>query len=119
MEVEFEYDKKVDYLSINIEDKKYKPIERISNFGWTSDRAAEDLDWAQRCKEGNFISPDGDNWFCCGFEGSPGIIEVGNNEKAYVVDAYDGDKDPYLIMELDELIDFITQLKDYLVSIGK
>jgi hypothetical protein len=48
MEVEFEYDKKVDYLSINIEDKKYKPIERISNFGWISERTAEDLDWAQR-----------------------------------------------------------------------
>jgi hypothetical protein len=106
-------------LSIRPKEEKYKKIGLISNRGWTSDRAAEDLGWAQRCKEGSFISLDGDDWFCCGFEGSPGIIEVENGDKAYVVDAYESKGKPYLVLELDELIDFIIQLKNYLVSIEK
>lgn len=119
MEIEFIYDEKNNSLVIKPKEDNYRYLTMISNIDWTSNRATEDLNWAQRCKAGNFISPDGDTFFICGFEGSSGEIEVSNNDKAYLVDSYDHEKEPYLIMELDELIDFITQLRNFLITIGK
>jgi len=117
IKLEFEL-KKSGYFSINIEEKKYKSIELISNFDLTSERVAEDLEWTQRCIEGTF-EEDGDDDFYVGFEGSPGIIYVKNNDRAYVEDAYDDEIEDYLVLSLEELKSVLQQMYDFLVSIGK
>lgn len=119
IEMTFEY-RKSGYFSISIKDKQYRAIERISNFNWTSDRVAEDIAWTKLCKEGTFKDEDGETDFYVGFEGSPGIICVGNGEEtAELYDAYDSDKPPYLSLTLDELLDVLQQMYDYLKSVGK
>ena len=120
IQVEFEFDKKLDWLTPRPKDKKYIALEAIGNIGWTSDRVIEDLEWLEKCREGTFQTDDGQPSFCVGFENSPGIIYVGNNEEtAELYDAYDHDKAPYLSLTLDELKDFLTQMRDFLISVGR
>lgn len=119
IELEFEYDKKVDWLTPRPKDKKYIAIEAIGNRGWTSDRVIEDLEWLEQCRNGTFHTEDKQDFFIVGFENSPGEIQVLNGDKAYVLDAYDFDKDPYLELTFDELKDFLEQMRDFLISVGK
>lgn len=118
MEVNFEFDKNTGYLRMFFKPEKYIPISRISNWNWTSDRVIEDLDWAQQCKAGTFSGEDGEIDYCVGFEGSPGIIIVRNDDQAYLCDQYDGGN-TIMTLDFDELIDLLTQMRDYLLSIGK
>lgn len=80
IEVEFEYRKQTDFLSINIKDKKYSAIERISNWGWSSERVIEDLENVEKCKLGEYRNEHGaDNFsYDIGIENSPGVICVAN-----------------------------------------
>jgi len=119
IELNFKYDEKVDSLDIYPKDKAYSHIAIIGNMGWTSDRVEEDLDWTQRCKEGTFKDEYGQTSFYVGFEGSPGIILVRNGDRAYLFDAYDNNLAPYLIFTFDELIEILTQMRDFLKSVGK
>ncbi len=119
IEISFDYDEKSDWLIPRPNDSKYKAIELIGNRGWTSDRVAEDIEWTTRCKGGDFESEDGEVDFYVGFEGSPGIIYVRNEDRAYVEDAYETEKDDYLILSHDELLGVLRQMYDYLISIGK
>jgi hypothetical protein len=119
IELEFKYKEREDLLEIDAKNKDYTDIWRISNWGWTSDRVEEDLDWTQQCKEGTFKDEDGETSFYVGFERSPATILVRNGDRAYLFDAYDNNLAPYLIFTFDELIEILTQMRDYLKSIGK
>ena len=77
------------------------------------------MEWTQRCIEGTFKDEFGEIDFYVGFEGSPGIIYVRNNDRAYLEDAYDDEKEDYLILSLEELKGVLQQMYDFLVSIGK
>lgn len=118
MELRFEFDSKTEYLNIFFKTEKYISLCMISNWNWTSDRVIEDLDWAQQCKAGTFSDEDGDTDYYVGFEGSPGYILVCNNDQAYLYNQHKGGE-PIMTLDFDELIDLLTQMKDYLLSIGK
>lgn len=120
IEFKFEIDKKGDWLGIHPKDKSYSALWKISNWGWTSDYVEECIEWIEQCRAGTFKTEYGQTTFCVGFENSPGIIYVGNNEEtAELYDAYDHDKAPYLSLTLDELKDVLEQMRDFLKSVGK
>ncbi len=119
MNINFKYNKETELLEISSSEQKYESISLISNWGWTSDRVIEDLEWLEQCRNGTFHTEDKQDFFIVGFENSPGEIQVLNGDKAYVLDAYDFDKDPYLELTFDELKDFLEQMRDFLISVGQ
>lgn len=119
IELKLEYNDTSDYLSINPVKEEYLHLCKLSNWGWTSDRVAEDISWVQLCKTGDFTDEDGEEDFYVGFEGSPGIIWVKNGDRAYLEDAYEAMDDVYLILSFDELLEVLQQIHDFLLSVGK
>jgi hypothetical protein len=119
IELNFEYRSTSDFLSIIPKDKKYFEITRIGNRGWTSYSTQEDIDYTQKCKEGIYADEFGDDTFYVGLENSTGIIMVTNADKAYLIDAFDDNKPTYLTLTFDELIEILTQMRDFLKSVGK
>jgi hypothetical protein len=117
IELQFKYSN--EYLSIIPNDKQYSALTRISHRGWRSEFVEEDLEWTKQCKEGIFKDEDGDTDFYIGLEGSLGEILVRNGDRAYLFDAYKSGLEPYLIFTFDEVIEILTQMRDYLKSIGK
>lgn len=121
IQVDFEYDKDVDWLTPRPKEKKYVALESIGNRGWTSERVIEDLENVAKCKLGEYRNENGDDNFAymIGIENSPGEIAVANWGPAWVSDAWDSSKDHYLELSLDELEDFLLQMRDFLISVGK
>jgi len=118
IKVNFEYDEKHAELDLHIPEDKYKAISLIGGKGWDSESLEEDIEMVLRCKAGTFLSDDGQDSFLLGYEYSPGLILVHNNDRALVIDAYN-DHETYLILEFDELLDILYQMRDFLKSIGK
>jgi hypothetical protein len=117
IELQFKYSN--EYLSIIPNDKKYSALERFSAKGWTSERVEEDLEYTKQCKDGIFKDEDGVTDFYIGCEGALADILIRNGDRAYLFHAYKSGLDPYLIFTLDEAIEILTQMRDYLKSIGK
>jgi hypothetical protein len=117
--IELQFEHRNDCLKIIPQDKKYSTLARISARGWITERVEEDLEWTIQCKEGTFKDEDGETDFFSGCEGALAEILVRNGDRAYLVDSRDGELDPYLIFTFDELIEILTQMRDYLKSIGK
>ena len=119
IKIDFEYDEKHAELDLHIPEDKYKAISLIGGKGWYSEGLEEDIANVLRCKAGTYIDEDGDDSFYIGYEYSPGIIGVCNGDRAYVFGMYEDRKEPYLILEFDELLDILYQMRDFLKSIGK
>lgn len=79
----------------------------------------EDLENVEKCKLGEYRNEHGDDNFSydIGIENSSGVICVANWGPAWVCDYWDSKKEPYLEVSLDELIDFLTQMRDFLISV--
>lgn len=119
MNINFKYNKETELLEISSSEQKYESISLISNWGWTSDRVIEDLEMLEQCRAGTYHTEDGQDTFYVGFENSPGIIMVGSDEDtAELYDANTFDK-VYISLTLDELKDFLEQMRDFLISVGQ
>ena len=119
IKIDFEYDEKHAELDLHIPEDKYKAISLIGGKGWYSEGLEEDIANVLRCKAGTFVDENGDDSFYIGYENSPGIILVFNDDRAYVFDGFGDRKEPFLILELGELLDILYQMRDFLKSIGK
>ena len=118
IKIQFNYNEKTSRLSLHFPEDKYKPVSSITSTAWDSESLEEDIEMVLRCKAGTFLSDDGQDSFLLGYEYSPGLILVHNNDRALVIDAYN-DHETYLILEFDELLDILYQMRDFLKSIGK
>ena len=118
IQIEFKYNKKQDWLTPIFTDEKYSSVELIGNRNWTSQRIEEDIEYTKQAKAGSLKLEEGEDDFYIGFEGSPGIIYVKNGDRAYVETQYE-DREDYLILEFDELLDILEQMYNFLKSIGK
>ena len=119
IKVNFEYDPEMDWLSLKFPEPRYKMVSKIDGKGWDSESLEEDIEMVLRCKAGTFVDENGDDSFYIGYENSPGIILVFNDDRAYVFDGFGDRKEPFLILELGELLDILYQMRDFLKSIGK
>jgi len=119
IKIQFNYDEETSLLSLHFPEDKYKPVSLITSTAWDSEGLEEDIANVLRCKAGTYIDEDGDDSFYIGYENSPGIIGVCNGDRAYVFDGFGDRKEPFLILEFDELLDILHQMRDFLKSIGK
>ena len=119
IKIQFNYDGETSLLSLHFPEDKYKPVSLITSTAWDSEGLEEDIANVLRCKAGTFVDENGDDSFYIGYENSPGIILVFNDDRAYVFDGFGDRKEPFLILELDELLDILYQMRDFLKSIGK
>ena len=119
IKIQFNYDGETSLLSLHFPEDKYKPVSLITSTAWDSEGLEEDIEMVLRCKAGTFVDENGDDSFYIGYEYSLGIIGVFNDDRAYVFGMYEERKEPYLILELDELLDILYQMRDFLKSIGK
>ena len=119
IKIQFNYDGETSLLSLHFPEDKYKPVSLITSTAWDSEGLEEDIANVLRCKAGTFVDENGDDSFYIGYENSPGIILVFNDDRAYVFDGFGDHKEPFLILEFDELLDILRQMRDFLKSIGK
>lgn len=118
IKINFEFDSKTKFLSIKPELEKYYDVWKISDDKWSSESVQYDIDNVKKAKAGTYKRDDGELGFNIGYEGSPGEIFVYNGEKAWVLDAWK-DVPPYLELSFDELLDILTQMRDFLLSVGR
>lgn len=114
---EFKYDITTKFVEIIPEEDKYKSLGNLGWMRWQSDIVKEDIELVKTCKVEKYKTKEGFNSFEIGLENSPGRILVANNGPAWVVDGWDINK-TYMTLELDEVLDFLYQLRDYLLSQG-
>ena len=119
IKIQFNYNEETSRLSLHFPEGKYKPVSLITSTAWDSESLEEDIEMVLRCKAGTFVDENGDDSFYIGYENSPGIILVFNDDRAYVFDGFGDRKEPFLILELGELLDILYQMRDFLKSIGK
>ena len=116
MNIEFKYDAKFDSLDIISKEDKLSPLEQLSNFGWTSEDVQLHMDYTQKIKDGEYdddIEIETGQW-------SLGYILVYYKLKEAYVFKNGLDEAPILLtLTLDELLDFLTQMRDFLISVGR
>lgn len=119
IELEFEYNKKDNWLGIHPKDKNYSALWKISNWagypiGYWRHRSFGEV------QRGTYKEGDtGLEAYLIGIENSPEEIWVMNCGPAHVFDTNDSSKGRLSELSLDELEDFLTQMQDCLVIIGR
>ena len=114
IEIKFIY--KRNSLSILPKDNKHYALSLLGNISWTSSDAQAYIDYTQKIKDGEYeddIEIEVGQW-------SSGYILVYQKLKEAYVFENGVDNAPILLtLTLDEVIDFLTQLRDFLISVGK
>ncbi|MCB9235963.1 MAG: hypothetical protein H6581_30225 [Bacteroidia bacterium] len=118
MKIKFEYELKDNWLEIVVE-SPYEDLGMVSNRGWTSEIAQMAIEDTLKVKNGDFKDDEtGDDYFFFGIgDYVTGDILV-HPLGVTVYMNKGGEEIPQFTLTFDQLIDFLTQMRDYLQSVG-